>query len=165
MDEILKPFNHLDFPAHFHHFSHYKNHNRHQQKISTMFFIKKILPVIIVFVFINLLILTSFNTLATFNISNSVLLGSNLFFFLLSLISIAIQNKALSNKNPNAFIRSIMVGMIMKMFSTAIAVVVYFFQSGIHFNKRGVFISLLFYLIYLATEVITMIKLNKKNNG
>ena len=130
-----------------------------------MILIKKMRPVIIVFILINILILSSVKSLASFNISNSVLLGSNLFFFLLSLISISIQNKALSNKNPNAFIRSIMVGMIIKMFSTAIAVVVYFFKSGSDFNKRGVFISLLFYLVYLATEVITMMKLNKKSNG
>jgi hypothetical protein len=58
-----------------------------------------------------------------------------------------------------------MIGMILKMFSTAIAVVIYFFQSGENFNKRGVFISLFFYLIYLATEVMTVMKLNKKSNA
>jgi hypothetical protein len=130
-----------------------------------MSLLKKTLPIIIVFVLVNLLILTSVHTLDSYNTSASVLAGSNLFFFLLSIISISIQNKALSNKNPNVFIRSVMIGMILKMFSTAIAVVIYFFQSGENFNKRGVFISLFFYLIYLATEVMTVMKLNKKSNA
>jgi hypothetical protein len=130
-----------------------------------MFLLKKTLPVLTVFVLINILILTSVHTLNTYNISTNVLAVSNLFFFLLSVISISIQNKALSNKNPNVFIRSVMIGMILKMFSTAIAVVIYFFQSGSNFNKRGVFISLFFYLIYLATEVTTVMKLNKKSNA
>ena len=130
-----------------------------------MSLLKKTLPIIIVFVLVNLLILTSVHTLASYNTSASVLAGSNLFFFLLSIISISIQQKALKNKNPNVFIRSIMIGMIIKMFSTAIAVVIYFFKSGSDFNKRGVFISLFFYLIYLATEVITVMKLNKKSNA
>jgi hypothetical protein len=130
-----------------------------------MSLLKKTLPIVIVFVLVNLLILTSVHTLDSYNTSASVLAGSNLFFFLLSIISISIQNKALSNKNPNVFIRSVMIGMILKMFSTAIAVVIYFFQSGENFNKRGVFISLFFYLIYLATEVMTVMKLNKKSNA
>jgi len=130
-----------------------------------MSLLKKTLPIIIVFVLVNLLILTSVHTLDSYNTSASVLAGSNLFFFLLSVTSISIQNKALSNKNPNVFIRSVMIGMILKMFSTAIAVVIYFFQSGKDFNKRGVFISLFFYLIYLATEVMTVMKLNKKSNA
>lgn len=130
-----------------------------------MFLLKKTVPLIIVFVLITIFILTSEHTLGAYNISSKVLIASNLFFFLLSIISISIQNKALSDKNPNVFIRSVMIGMILKMFSTAIAVVVYFFQSGEHFNKRGVFISLFFYLIYLATEVSTVMKLNKKSNA
>lgn len=130
-----------------------------------MSLLKKTLPIIIVFVLVNLLILTSVHTLDSYNTSASVLAGSNLFFFLLSVTSISIQNKALSNKNPNVFIRSVMIGMILKMFSTAIAVVIYFFQSRKDFNKRGVFISLFFYLIYLATEVMTVMKLNKKSNA
>jgi hypothetical protein len=130
-----------------------------------MFLFKKSAPLIIVFVLITIFILTSTHTLETYKISSELLIGSNLFFFLLSILSISIQYKALSNKNPNVFIRSVMIGMILKMFSTAIAVVVYFFQSGAHFNKRGVFISLFFYLIYLATEVLTVMKLNKKSNA
>ena len=130
-----------------------------------MSFLKKSTPLFFVFIFINILILTSEKYLASLNISDHVLMFSNLFFLSITLLSIAIQEKALKNKNPNVFIRSVMTGMIIKMFSTAIAVFIYFFQSGSDFNKRGVFISLFFYLIYLATEVTTVMKLNKKSNA
>jgi len=69
------------------------------------------------------------------------------------------------HENPNVFVRSVMGSILAKMMLTAFAVIIYVFASGESFNKRGVFISLFIYLVYLSVEVITLMKMNKKSNG
>jgi len=126
---------------------------------------KKSAPLLLVFLILTFFILSSSKFLSSNYIDANLLIMSNAFFLLISLISMAIQAKGLKNKNPNVFIRSVMSGMILKMFCSMIAVVIYVYASGKQFNKRGVFISLFIYLIYLATEVYTVMKLNKKSNA
>ncbi|MEQ1555090.1 MAG: hypothetical protein ABL929_12970, partial [Ferruginibacter sp.] len=75
------------------------------------------------------------------------------------------QKNALANKNPNVFIRSIIAGMMIKMFSTVLAILIYVVFTGKNYNTKAVFISLLMYLVYLAAEVIALSAENKKKNG
>ena len=74
-----------------------------------------------------------------------------------------IQKNALQNTNPNVFIRSVILGMMIKMFSTVLAVLAYVVLVGQGYNKKAVFIALFMYLAYLATEVIIISKENKRN--
>jgi len=99
------------------------------------------------------------------NIDVEVLQGANVILYLLSLISINLQIKGMKNTNPNVFIRSVMGSMMIKMFIVVAIVFAYTILSGDHFNKRGIFISLFFYLIYLAVEVYSLMKLNKQKNA
>lgn len=124
---------------------------------------KKSTPLFFVFFLISLAILSSRNFLSTYFIDANLLMGANLFFLIISFISTCLQINAMSNKNPNVFIRMVMVGLMLKMFLTIIAIIIYVVSSGNNYNKRGVFVGLFFYLIYLATEVFTVLKLNKKN--
>jgi high-affinity Fe2+/Pb2+ permease len=75
------------------------------------------------------------------------------------------QARALKNKNPNVFIRSVMGGMILKMFACIIAVFIYVQLSGADFNKRSIFTALCLYLVYLAVEVRSVMKLNRNKNA
>ena len=125
--------------------------------------LKKSMPLFLVFILISLAILTSRNFLASFFIDSLLLMCANIFFLIISFISTCLQINAMNNKNPNVFIRMTMVGLMLKMFLTIIAIIIYVVSSGNHYNKRGVFVGLFFYLIYLATEVFTVLKLNKKN--
>ena len=100
-----------------------------------------------------------------FNIDVEVLQGANAILYILSLITLNLQIKAMKNTNPNVFIRSVMGSMIIKMFIVVAIVFAYTILSGDHFNKRGIFISLFFYLIYLAVEVYSLMKLNKQKNA
>lgn len=99
------------------------------------------------------------------NIDVEVLQGANAILYILSLITLNLQIKAMKNTNPNVFIRSVMGSMIIKMFIVVAIVFAYTILSGDHFNKRGIFISLFFYLIYLAVEVYSLMKLNKQKNA
>lgn len=99
------------------------------------------------------------------NIDVEVLQGANAILYILSLVTINLQINGMKNSNPNVFIRTVMGSMMIKMFIVLALVFVYATLSGDHFNKRSIFISLFFYLIYLAVEVYTLMKLNKKTNA
>ncbi len=98
-------------------------------------------------------------------IDSAVLLCANVFFFIISILSLLIQLRGLHNKNPNVFIRSVMGSMMLKMFLCISLTILYVILSGDSFNKRGIFISLFLYLVYLAVEVYTSMMMNKKSNG
>lgn len=126
---------------------------------------KKFYPIIIIFLIVTLLINTSTNFLLRYNINHQFLNAANLFLLSISIFSMILQLKAMGNKNPNVFIRSVMSSMLLKMFCSMIAIGLYVYTSRNNFNKKGVFISLFLYLIYLSVEVFTLIKLNNKKNA
>jgi hypothetical protein len=99
------------------------------------------------------------------NIDVEVLQAANIILYILSLITLNLQVKAMNNTNPNVFMRSVMGSMMIKMFIVVAIVFAYAILSGDHFNKRGIFISLFFYLIYLAVEVYSLMKLNSQKNA
>jgi len=119
-------------------------------------------PLIILFVLINIIILALSSTLKNYHTDPNVMLGGNALFFLISIFSFFIQRRGLQNKNPHVFVRSVMTGMLMKMLVCIIAVIAYVYLSGSAYNKRGIFITLFFYLLYLAVEVAVVMKMNKK---
>ncbi|HSN60424.1 MAG TPA: hypothetical protein VLR49_05795 [Ferruginibacter sp.] len=124
-----------------------------------------LLPLFTVFAIINILIFSLKSILIKFNVDSSVLLGANAIFLLTNILVFLYQHKALSNPNPNVFIRSVIAGMMLKMFVCAIAVLAYVVIIGKDYNKKAVFISLFFYLIYLAVEVAILMRLNNKKNA
>jgi uncharacterized membrane protein YdcZ (DUF606 family) len=92
------------------------------------------------------------------NIANGI-------FFLLSLLTFIMQRKALENSNPNVFVRSVMGGMLIKMFVTISVVIVYRLIAGNSVSKVSVFSAMFLYLLYLGVEVAVITKLNRKKNG
>ena len=124
-----------------------------------------LLPLLSLFSVISLLIYL-LNALLTKNgIDSYVLMAANVIFLLSNIIVFLFQYKALHHSNPNVFIRSVIAGMMLKMFVCAIAVLAYVVIAGNSYNKRGVFISLFFYLIYLVVEVNILMRLNKTKNA
>jgi len=118
-------------------------------------------PLIITFAFFSILFLAMFRLLQNFQIDPYVLLIANVVLFIISIISMIIQVRGLHNKNPHVFVRSVMTGMLMKMAICLLAVFLYVYLSGNAYNKRGIFLSLFLYLVYLAVEVSAVMKLNK----
>ncbi len=127
--------------------------------------LKNTLPVVITFLILFISINTSIHFLESNRIDSSLLNTANYFLLFIGIVSLLLQTKAIHHKNPNVFVRSIMGGMMIKMFLTVIAVMIYVYASGTSFNKRGIFIALLFYLIYLGAEVYTLIKLNNNKDA
>ena len=125
---------------------------------------KMLLPLFIIFIVLTIFILSEGKFWNSYNIVKNVLLGANFLFMGTGLLVFFIQKNALTNKNPNVFIRSVISGMMIKMFSTVLAVLSYVVLVGPTYNKKAVFISLFMYLLYLAVEVIAISKVNSKKN-
>ncbi len=122
-------------------------------------------PIVGLFAIICVLIFSLSGLLEGYGIDRNVLLVANCIFLVLNVIVFLMQKKALYHPNPNVFIRSVMGGMMIKMIAAAIAVIVYVLSVGPSYDKKGVFISLFIYLIYLAVEVATLMRLNNKKNA
>ena len=126
---------------------------------------KIILPLLSVFILVNVVLVAVKAILAHWGIDFYVLFFANDIFFLLSLVAFFMQRKALGNSNPNVFIRSVMGGMLIKMFVTITAVIVYRLIAGNSVSKVSVFSAMFLYLLYLGVEVAVITKLNRQKNG
>jgi hypothetical protein len=127
--------------------------------------IKIISPLFLVF---NLTILVLYATrgiLAQWGIDSTILNIANCIFFLLSVLTFIMQRKALENSNPNVFVRSVMGGMLIKMFVTITVVIIYRLIAGNSVSKVSVFSAMFLYLLYLGVEVAVITKLNRQKNG
>ncbi len=126
---------------------------------------KMLMPVLVIFVTLTICIILADTLWVKYNVDSNVLLGANVLFLVTSILVFFMQKKALTNTNPNVFVRSVIAGMMIKMFSTAIAVLAYVLIVGSGYNTSAVFISLIMYLIYLAAEVMAISKENKKKHA
>ena len=126
---------------------------------------KVLLPLFITFLVLTVIIFAATLFYADKRIDYTVVMAANCLFFLISFFVFRMQYKAMFNSNPNVFIRSVMAGMIIKVFACIIALVAYYFLSRHLFNKPAVYISMIIYLIFLTVEVRTIMKLNKSKNA
>ncbi len=126
---------------------------------------KAVLPLFAVFLALTVFIIAANALYPDKGINYMVVMGSNCLFLLISLFVFRMQFMAMQNSNPNVFIRSVMGGMIIKVFGCVIAVIAYYFLSGPAFNKPAVYVAMIIYIIYLVVEVRTIMKLNKTKNA
>ena len=126
---------------------------------------KIILPLIAIFVLFSGALTAARHLLAKWGIHSEVLIIANILFFLISLMAFVMQQKALNNSNPHVFVRSVMAGMLIKMFVCIIAVIIYRLVAGNNTSKISVFASMFLYLMYLSVEVAVITKLNKQKNA
>jgi uncharacterized membrane protein YdcZ (DUF606 family) len=127
--------------------------------------IKIISPLFLVFNLTILVLYAIRGILAQWGIDTTILNIANGIFFLLSVLTFIMQRKALENSNPNVFVRSVMGGMLIKMFVTISVVIVYRLIAGNSVSKVSVFSAMFLYLLYLGVEVAVITKLNRKKNG
>ena len=126
---------------------------------------KMLLPLLLVFLVLNGVFLSGKNLLAKWHIDNYVMIVANCILLLTALATFKMQQKALKNKNPNVFIRSVMGSMMIKMFVVIVAIMIYRFSMPKEFSKISVFAAMILYLVYLAVEVKVLLKLNKSANA
>jgi membrane protein insertase Oxa1/YidC/SpoIIIJ len=126
---------------------------------------KFLLPLALVFVICNGFFLSGATLFTKYGIDNNVLVVANSLFLILALVTFFIQQKALQNANPNVFVRSVMAGMMIKMFACIIAIFIYWFTMKEKFSKATVVAAMVMYLVYLVVEVTLVTKLNRQKNA
>lgn len=122
---------------------------------------KPLLPLFAVFIIVYLFIYLSKNWLLAHNIIPEILMAANIFFWGLNLITLRILRSSMNNKNPNKFVQAVLSSLMLKMFLTIIAVLVYKFTSS-NFSEYTVFAALFIYLFYLIAELILFKMINYK---
>jgi len=127
--------------------------------------IKIISPLFLVFNLTILILYAIRGILAQWGIDLTILNIANCIFFLLSVLTFFMQRKALENSNPNVFVRSVMGGMLIKMFVIISVVIAYRLIAGNSVSKVSVFSAMFLYLLYLGVEVAVITKLNRQKNG
>jgi len=128
--------------------------------------VKKFIPIIILFVVINLLLLIFKESLIEKGFQLNFVFVANLILFLLSSFGFFIQTKSANSSNINAFIRGVYSSLLMKMFVIVAAIFIYIFVTGGEVNKAAIFASMAIYLLYTSIEVVQLMQIaRKKPNG
>ncbi len=126
---------------------------------------RQIFPLVLLFIIINTFLLLMPAFFEKYGIDRDVLIITNTLLFLTNFAAFFLQKRALRNANPNVFVRSMMGSMMIKMVVLLGAFLVYVIMFGKTVNKPAIYISLFLYLLYLAVEVMIVMKLNKQKDA
>ena len=100
-------------------------------------------------------------------IDYTVVLVANLLLFIITFISYMVHMKAVNSNNPYAFVRGVMMMMVVKLIVLGAAVVIYLYAFKETKNIPAILVGLLLYIIYSVVDVRAATKLSKqtKKNG
>ena len=121
-----------------------------------------LLPLIILFILLNALFLTGKNFLERSGFDQSVLIIGNLILFAATLMSFVFARRGLRSENPQAFVRSVYMSIMIKLFICVIAAVIYIFLFRKNLNRPALFTCMGLYLVYTFIEVSVLTKTLKK---
>jgi len=121
-----------------------------------------ILPMILIFIFLNAFFLLSKSWLAQKNLDQNVLIMGNLLLFIVSLVTFLITRRSLQSKNPNAFVRAMYGGFIVKFFVVAIVAFIYIMMAKKAVNKPALFACMGLYIVYTFFEVRGLLRVLKQ---
>lgn len=126
--------------------------------------LKLLRPMILIFILLNAFFLTGRSWLAKKGIDQEVLIVGNLVLFIVSLVMFLLTYRSLKDPNPNAFVRALYSGFIIKFFVIAIAAFIYFMIAK-DINKPALFCCMGLYIIYTAFEVSPLLRILKQKKN
>src|SRR5262249_32890087 len=95
---------------------------------------RPLLPILIFFIVLNAFFLRGRNLLERFGFDQSVLIIGNLVLFVATLVSFFFAKRGLRAQNPQAFVRSVYLSIMVKLIICVIVAVVYIFLSRKNLN-------------------------------
>jgi hypothetical protein len=119
-------------------------------------------PLIILFVVLNGFFISAKGMFLRFGADQEVLIVGNLILFAATALSFYVSRRGLTAVNPNSFVRSVYLSIMIKLFICAIAALVYVFVFRKNLNKPALFTCMVLYLVYTFLEVSTLTKLLKE---
>jgi hypothetical protein len=121
---------------------------------------KIFLPLVLVFVVVNLLALLMESVFKPWNVDPWVFAGANCLLFLISIYNAVQHLKVMSQDNPHAMVRGVMGSTVLKLFVLGTAAFIYLYTSGEHRNVNGLFLSMGLYILYTWLDVRIALKGN-----
>ncbi len=122
-------------------------------------------PIIIFFIILNAFFLTGKSFLDRYGFDQSVLIVGNLVVFAATIFSFLLAKRGLRSENPHAFVRSVYLSIMIKLFICLIAAVIYIFIFRKNLNKPALFACMGLYLVYTFMEVSVLTKLLKEKKN
>lgn len=110
-------------------------------------------PLALLFIIVNALAISLRSNFTAWNVSQDVVIGGNIFLFVVTFFSFLIAKKGLQHQNPHAFMRSVYGSIMFKMFLSIIAAFIYIAINKKGLNKPALFICMGLYLVYTFLEV------------
>ena len=126
---------------------------------------KGFLPVIMVMILLNGFFSIGRNWLLQKNIDADVLIIGNTLLFIITLFSFLLAQRGFSNPNPHAFIRSVYMSVMLKLFACIIAAFVYISIYKSNLNKPALFVCMGLYLVYTFMEISILMKMLKQKKN
>ena len=124
--------------------------------------IKKFIPVIGLFLTVNLILFIFGNSLKESGFNIGFLLVANAILFLITFLGFYVQTKGVRSTNVNAFIRGVYSSLLIKMFVIVIAIVIYILVMGGKIDKLSILTAMGIYIIYTVVEVVQLMKIARK---
>ena len=122
---------------------------------------KKIfLPLVLVFVLVNLLAFLTGSVFKSWEVDPYVVVGANTLLFSISCYNALQHIKVMSQTNPHAMVRGVMGSTVLKLFVLGTAAFIYLYNAGDHKNVNGLFISMGLYILYTWLDFRIALKRN-----
>jgi hypothetical protein len=127
---------------------------------------REFVPVVVIFIIVNAIVISGRSWLVQTGISQDMIIGGNLFLFVITFFSFLLAERGLQKENPHAFVRAVYLSIMVKLFACIIAAFIYISINKSGVNKGGLFTCMGLYLVYTFVEVSALTKLLKKaKNG
>jgi hypothetical protein len=125
----------------------------------------KLVPVILLFLLVNLSVIALRNFLHGQGFAIRFLLAANLILFCLSVAGFFIQIKTLSAANVHAFARGIYTSLLLKIFTVIGVLGAYLYINGGNVNRPSLFTAMALYILYTAVEVKQLMKISTRKSN
>lgn len=126
---------------------------------------KLFLPLLLLFLLINVLTLTNSTLCSRWEIDRYVVMGGNLLLLGTTFISFLIFSRGFRSDNPHVFGRSIYASFLVRFFACAAAAAIYILVTKKEVNKPGLIICMGLYILYTVLEVRALGRLLKQKKN
>lgn len=123
----------------------------------------KSLPILVVFIVVNLLVLIFQPFLQGLGFAILFLVIANFLLFCVSFIGFVFQVKGLKSGKINALLRGVFASLLVKMFVVIIGLAIYLFVTKGKINKPSLFTSMALYIVYTFIEVKLLLNISRSN--
>ena len=127
--------------------------------------LRQIMPLLLSFVLITAFCITGKNWLEKNGISQELVLSGNLILVIVSLLAYYVNLRSLKSANPQAPVRGMYGGFILKFFVLALAAFIYIMLAKENVNKAGLMVLAGLYILYTAFETRALMQLARKKKN